>query len=126
MCGKNQLKRNLTRLLDLLRVCDDLHSLGHRIHARRNKRTRALDLDNADAARADRVDLLEVAQRRDLDAGVPRGLQDGAVLRHREGHTVDFYVYHFFFHVGTLLSYFLTIAPNLHFSMQAPHLMHLV
>ena len=50
---------------------------------------RALDLDDADAAGADRLQALDVAERRDLDARLGRGVQDRRILGHFDRDVVD-------------------------------------
>ena len=55
------------RLADARRVGLDHHALGRRSDARGHERLGALDLDQADAAGADRLHVFEVAERRHLE-----------------------------------------------------------
>ena len=116
-------ERHFAGLDDLRGVGIYLHALIDRIDAGGHKGTGPLDLDNTHTARADLIEILEVAKRGDVDPGALGGLQDRIVSRHREGHAVNFDIYHIH-ELWQLLSYLFSIAPNLHFSMQAPHLMH--
>ena len=63
------------------RVGLDDHALGDRGRARGHERLGALDFDQADAAGADRLHVFEVAEARDLRAGLAGGLQDGRAVR---------------------------------------------
>ena len=95
MRRKNELKGHLAALADALGVCEYLHTLVNGVYAGGHERTRALDLDHADAACADLVYLLEVAEGRDLNAGHTRRLKYGYALGYAQGHVVYLYVYHF-------------------------------
>ena len=95
MRRKNELESRLAALADALGVCEYLHTLVNGVHAGGHERTRALDLDHADAACADFVYLLEVAEGRDLNAGHTRRLKYGYALGYAQGHVVYLYVYHF-------------------------------
>ena len=95
MRRKNELKGHLAALADALGVCEYLHTLVNGVHAGGHERAGALDLDHADAACADLVYLLEVAEGRDLNAGHTRRLKYGYALGYAQGHVVYLYVYHF-------------------------------
>ena len=77
---QEQLDDGLAALAGLGRVGLHDHAVGHRRGARGDERAGALDLDQADPAGADRLDVFEVAQARHLRAGLPGGLQDGGAV----------------------------------------------
>ena len=124
--GEDQLQHGSARLAHLRGVRLDDHALGYGHHAGRRQRTRA-DVHHAHAAGADLVDVLEPAEGRDLDTGSMRRLENGGAFLHGNRHTVDSQMNHC--HVAfSLLRLYQEreIAPNLHFSMQTPHLRHFV
>ena len=58
----------------------DVHALGDRRDAGRPGASAAVDLDQAQPAGADVGEAVEVAQRRDRDAGLPRRCEDGLAV----------------------------------------------
>ncbi len=120
--GEQQLEGLFTGIAKLGGVGLDLHALRDLLKTCDGVAPCALDLDDADTAGADRVDVLEVAKGGDADAGLFSCLQNGVIRRNLNVHAVNLHVDHI--HIGS--PYFLTIALNLQVSMQAPHLMHLV
>ena len=76
MRRKNELESRLAALADALGVCEYLHTLVNGVHAGGHERTRALDLDHADAAGADLVEVLDGA-----DLRIEQTLED-------QGHTL--------------------------------------
>ena len=95
MLGEDQLHVRLAGFARLFAVGLDDHALGDRVVAGREQAIEALDLDNADTARADLVQLLPVAQRRDIDAGQTGGFQNRGAFGYLYLHAVNRYVYHF-------------------------------
>ena len=79
--AEQQLEHVLAGHADLARVRLDVHRVDDREGAGRLQRPLALDLHDAHAADAGHVEVGVVAQRRDGDAGVLGGLEDG----HAEG-----------------------------------------
>ena len=92
--GEQQLQRELAGFLHLRCIGENFHPLVDRINAGRNQRTGALHFYNAHTASANFVDILQEAQCGDVDARIPCSLQNRRILRHREGHAVDFYIDH--------------------------------
>ena len=119
--GEQQLEVHLSRFHDAGRVGGDLHALVYGINAGGDETARALDLDEAEAACADLIDVLQIAKCRDVDAGVARSLENGDALFDRVILAVDFDIDRFH---SSYSFHFLSIAPNLHFAMQAPHFRH--
>ena len=64
------------------------------------------------------------AERRNIDRCFAASFENGRIFADRVISAVNFYIYSIQDEIP--LSYFLTIAPNLHFSIQAPHLIHFV
>ena len=73
---ENELEVGLARGENLRGVGLYFHALVHRVDTGRDESARSGDLDKAETAGADLVDVLEVAEGRDLDAGVSRGFED--------------------------------------------------
>ena len=67
----------------------DLHALGDRHRAGGGQVLRAFHLDDADAAGADGLQPLDVAQRGDADAGLAGRVQDRGALGNFDGDVVD-------------------------------------
>ena len=122
--GQQQLQGHPAGFLDLGRIGENLHPFVDRIDTGSHQRAGPLHLHHAHAAGANLVDILQIAQGGNINTGVAGGFQNGGIRRHFIGNAVDLNID--LIHVRTLLPYFLTTAPNLHFSMQTPHLMHLV
>ena len=92
MSGEDHFQRGLAALLHFRAVGDDLHTLGHRIHAGGDKARRAAalaDLNHTNTASADLVDLFQEAQSGDLHAGITGGFQNGCAPRHADRDAVD-------------------------------------
>ena len=90
MRRKDELERRFPRLADLRGVGEYLHALAHRIDAGSGHGARALDLDDADTAGADGVDILQIAQRGDLDASQVRRFKNCGVFGGFDFNAVDF------------------------------------
>ena len=99
---EQQLEGSLAVLHDLGRVGEDLHVGGDGVDAGGAQTAGALDLDHADAAGADLVDLLEVAKRGDGNAGFSGSLEDGRALGRGHLDAVNFNG--IFFHATVLLT----------------------
>jgi len=96
--GKDQFQSHSTAVDDLLGVSQDLTAnVSDGIDAGSHQRTGALDFNNAHTAGADLVDVLEIAQRRNVDTNITSGLEDGEVLRHGILLAVNDYIYVFHF-----------------------------
>ena len=78
---EEQLDDRLAAVAHLAGVGLDDHAVGRRLAARGDQRAGALDLDEADAAGADGLDVLEVAEGGDLHAGLAGRLEDRGALR---------------------------------------------
>lgn len=72
MLAEKKLQIDAARHAHLLRVRVDDHARMHLVVARGDKRFLSLDLDHADAAGTDLVEILEIAERRDVDIGRAR------------------------------------------------------
>ena len=86
---QNQLDIDAACLTGARGVGVDDHALVDEVVAGGDQTALALDLDTADAAGADLVDVLEIAQGRDRDAGLSGGLHDRGALRYADGDIVD-------------------------------------
>ncbi len=95
--GEDELQGQAAGLADLLGVGKDLHALADRVDAGGHQAPGPLDLHHADAAGADLVDVLEIAEGGDVDAGGPGGLQHRGALGHRDRDAVDLKIDHFLF-----------------------------
>ena len=120
--GKDQFQRGTAVFLQGGGIGEYLHALIYRHNAGSGQAAGALYLAYADAAGADGIDLLEVAQGGDADAGQMCGLQYGGAFGSDHGDVIDLEIYGI--HARSLLSYRFTMAPKRQVSMQAPHLMH--
>ena len=123
MHGEQELQCHFSGFLNLRRIGEDLHALVYRVHAGGNKRSCALDFDHAHTACADLVDVLQEAKGGNVDSGFSCGFEDRAAGSDLIGHAVDLNIYHIHA-ILNFLPYFFSMAPNLHFSRQTPHLMH--
>ena len=92
--AEKKLQIDAARHAHLLRVRVDDHARMHLVVARGDKRFLSLDLDHADAAGTDLVEILEIAERRDVDIGRARGVQNAGSLWHADGFAVDRECYH--------------------------------
>ena len=95
--GEDQLEGRPAGVDHPLGVGNNLHPLGDRVDTGGYQGFRPFHLDHTDPAGADFVDLLEIAEGGDLDAGRPRSLKDGVIFRHGQGHTVEFDIHKFHF-----------------------------
>ena len=68
--AEQELEIDAARHAHLLRVRVDDHARMHLVVARGDKRFLSLDLDHADAAGTDLVEILEIAERRNVDRHV--------------------------------------------------------
>src|SRR5947209_5755908 len=84
-----QLEHETAREPHPLRVGVHDHSFLGLARARRHKRARALDLDDAHAAHVHRRERVPVTQRRRLDAEHPAGIEDRRALEHAHRLPVD-------------------------------------
>ena len=123
MHGEQELQCHFSGFLNLRRIGEDLHALVYRVHAGGNKRFCALNFDHAHTACADLVDVLQEAKGGNVDSGFSCGFEDRAAGSDLVGHAVDLNIYHIHA-ILNFLPYFFSMAPNLHFSRQTPHLMH--
>ena len=80
--GKNKLKIDLSCLTELFVIGPDLHTLTDGGYAGRLKCTRALDLYKAKTASADFVNVLKIAESRDIDVGFASRFENCIVGRH--------------------------------------------
>lgn len=94
MLAEQKLKVHTARHTHLLGVRMDDHALADRIVTRGNERILPLDLDHADAACADLVEILEVAKRRNVNIHRACRIEDACSLRHANGFVVNDKCYH--------------------------------
>ena len=92
--AEKKLQIDAARHAHPLRVRVDDHARMHLVVARGDKRFLSLDLDHADAAGTDLVEILEIAERRDVDIGRARGVQNAGSLWRADGFAVDRECYH--------------------------------
>ena len=95
--GQQQPQVYAPRLADAGGVGVDHHAPGHHVVAGGDQTGLPLHLHGADAAGADLIDALEIAQSGDLDMDAAGRLQNGGVLRHRDGMAIDGQRYHLTF-----------------------------
>ena len=81
--GEQQLEDGAAMLLQPLGVGADFHALGDGGDAGRQQLVAALDLDQAQAARANVAQAVEMAERGNVDVVLPRHFQDGLAARGR-------------------------------------------
>ncbi len=103
MVDQQELHRRLLRRDRLGRFREDLHALGDRRRAGRQRLRRLLDLDQAHAAVGRDAQLVVVAETRDVDAVGIRDLDDHGVLARLHRHAVDFDIDQLFAH-GALIT----------------------
>ena len=87
--GEQQLDDHLAAVAHLAGVGLDDHAVGRRLAARGDEGAGALDFHEADAAGADGLDVLEVAEGRDLHAGLSGGLKHRGALGDLDGDPVN-------------------------------------
>jgi hypothetical protein len=92
--AEKKLEIHAPRHAHLLRIRVDDHTLVNLIVARGNKRILSLDLDHADAAGADLVEVLEIAERWNVNIGRACRFQNAGPLRHADGFAVNDQAYH--------------------------------
>ena len=102
--GKDQLQVDFAGGKHPLGVGVYLHPLCHRVDTGGHQVPQPLYLHNADAAGADFVDVLQVAQGGDIDGQLPGRLQYRGPLRHRYRKVVDLQIHHFHFAASSLTS----------------------
>ena len=91
---EQELDVDLARHAHLGAVGAHHHAVEHAVVARGDELVDALHLDDAHAARAHLVQVLQVAERRDLDARRAGGVEDGGVVRDLDLAGVDRELYH--------------------------------
>ena len=74
-------------------MSEDLHALGHGVHTCSLQCLGALYLDDTHTAAADLVDVLEVAERRDVDVHFLGSFQYSIVFRHIKVYAVYGYIH---------------------------------
>ena len=100
VCGKHKLNVHLSCGLYLFGIGEDLRTVAlDGIYAGGYKSARAHYLNKAQAAGADLVDILEVAQRGNIDAGGLARLQHRGAVGNGIVRAVYLYVKHFSFHL---------------------------
>jgi hypothetical protein len=87
--GEEQLEDHPTARADPGGVGLDYHPVGGRLGARRYQRPGSLDLHQAQAARANGLDAFQVAQGRDLGAGLAAGAQQRGAFGHLDREAVN-------------------------------------
>ena len=82
MRAHRQLKDGSPDLIKIMIVCDDPHSLGSWRRACADDLPRTFLLADAETARAERLKVRMVAERRNLNACSLGGFKDGCAFRH--------------------------------------------
>src|SRR5437016_200546 len=85
-----KLQNHFARELHAIRVRLDIHAGFNFSRTRRHQRARAGKLDHAHAADVDRREILQIAQRRRVDADRPAGVENRHGFGHLQGLPVDF------------------------------------
>ena len=94
MLAEQQLEIDAPRHTHLLGVRVDDHALMDLVVTRGNERVLPLDLDHADAAGADLIEVFEVAERRYINARRARRIENAGSFRHADGLVVNDQCYH--------------------------------
>ncbi len=110
MYGKDELEVGLAALSDELGVGVNLKTLIDGVYASGNRSAAALYFYNAHTASADLVDVLKIAESRNLYTGKTCSLKNGRTGRSLYINTVDFYIDHVFHYRHTP---FLVLADSL-------------
>lgn len=79
MVGEQQVDEDATLLGDVVGLGDDDHALGDRRGAGDDRRLRALDLDQTEPTRGERLEPVVLAERGDVDAASSRRLDDRGI-----------------------------------------------
>ena len=124
MVAQQQLQVHPAGFPDLGGIGLDVHAFRHGQHAGRAERAGA-GVHDTHAAGADLVDILQVAQRGNVDPGFFRRFQNRRAGRNFNTDAVNRKLNEIL-HLcrSSSRDYSLMIAPNLHVAMQFPHLMH--
>jgi hypothetical protein len=77
--GEDKLKRGLSRFLDFIGICEDLHALSNRINAGGNltETFAFICFNNTNTAGADFVDILHEAEGGNFNSRLTGGIKDG-------------------------------------------------
>ena len=94
MIGKQQFDSGLSGLTDSRRIGKNFHTLVNGVYARGDKTSCALDLANADTARADLVYCFHIAKRGDFNTGDLSRFEYGRSLGNAYGYIIYFKIYH--------------------------------
>src|SRR5690606_24367884 len=89
MIGDVELHHVAAHVREALRLRRDDHALADFRRARCGQALRTLDLDEAQPARAERLEAVGRAELRDVDAGLGRGAQHRRAFGHGHGYAVD-------------------------------------
>ena len=92
--AEKKLQIDAARHAHLLRVRVDDHARMHLVVARGDKRFLSLDLDHADAAGTDLVEILEIAERRYFNPRLVRCMKNTGSFRHANSFVVNDKRYH--------------------------------
>ena len=92
--AEKKLQIDAARHAHLLRVRVDDHARMHLVVARGDKRFLSLDLDHADAAGTDLVEILEIAERRYFNPRLARCMKNTGSFRHANSFVVNDKRYH--------------------------------
>ena len=124
MVAQQQFQVDLPGRPELGGIGLDVHALGNRQDAGRAERAGA-GIHDTHAAGADLVDILQVAQRGDVDPSLFGGFENRRAGGDFNTDAVNRKLNEIF-HLccSSSRDYSLMIAPNLHVAMQFPHLMH--
>ena len=122
MVGKQQLQRDLAGLADGGGVGLDHHAVRNG-HYTSGGKSAGSSIHQAHTAGANLVDVLQVAQGGNLDIGRTGGFKHRSAGRNL--HLDAIYRQRYHIHAHSLLFYLREIALKRHFSIHAPHLMHL-
>ena len=87
--GKQELDNRAPRFTHALRVRMHFHSFGGRHDTGGDERLCAFDLHDADAARADRLHVFEIAESGNIDTGLARGVKYGRTFGNGDGNGID-------------------------------------
>jgi len=92
VCGKNKLEVCLSHFLNFFCVCENFHSFCNGSYASSHQAASAFNLNEAEAASADLVDVFKVAKSGDFYACYSRCIEDCGIRGNGIFTSVDFYI----------------------------------
>ena len=124
MVGQQQFYNAFSCFTNFCGVGEHFQTFSNWIYAGRLQCFGTFYFNQTYAACAQLVYIFQVTQCWNINTGFLCSLQYGRTCFNLHGNAIDYNIYHF--HKNHPFYYALEIAPNLHFSIQVPHLIHFV